>query len=85
MVGKHFNEFRTPSVLILDDDSKWLEKLKAYVEKAGFKYRATDLASEAIEIAVNDDSIKVALSVRYRRPICRCGSYQGCMFLLRSK
>ncbi len=58
MVNQQFHE---SSVLILDDDPQWLEKLKAPLEDAGFKCRETQLASEAIDIALNDHLIKIAL------------------------
>lgn len=49
------------SILILDDDEKWLALHERRLKQAGFKCRATQLAKEAIEIVKTDSSVKFAL------------------------
>ena len=49
------------SILILDDDEKWLARHERRLRQAGFKCRATQFAKEAIEIAKTDGTIKFAL------------------------
>ncbi|HAZ46824.1 MAG TPA: hypothetical protein DDW76_30745 [Cyanobacteria bacterium UBA11369] len=49
------------SILILDDDEKWLALHERRLRQAGFKCRATQLAKEAIEIAKTDPTVKFAL------------------------
>lgn len=49
------------SILILDDDEKWLALHERRLRQAGFKCRDTQLAKEAIEIAKTDPTIKFAL------------------------
>lgn len=49
------------SILILDDDEKWLALHERRLRQAGFRCRSTQLAKEAIEIAKMDSTIKFAL------------------------
>ena len=48
-------------VLILEDDPNWLSRHKGYLEKAGLKVYATQIASEAIELFNNNKSIRFAV------------------------
>jgi len=47
-------------VLILEDDPSWLSKHKRYLEKAGLKVYATQIASEAIDLFNKNKSIRFA-------------------------
>ena len=49
------------SILILDDDEKWLALHERRLRQAGFKCRTTQFAKEAIEIAKTDATVKFAL------------------------
>lgn len=49
------------TILILDDDEKWLALHERRLRQAGFKCRATQFAKEAIEIARTDGTVKFAL------------------------
>lgn len=49
------------SILILDDDEKWLARHERRFREAGFKCRATQFAKEAIDIAKTDSTIKFAM------------------------
>jgi CheY-like chemotaxis protein len=63
------------SVLILDDDEKWLALHERRLRQAGVKCRTTQLAKEAIEIAKTDPTIKFALldEILFVPPIPREG------------
>lgn len=64
-------EMAEPTVLILDDDDKWLYLHRGKLEDAGFKCRATKLAKEAIDIGKTDPTIKFGLidEILYVPPI----------------
>ncbi len=50
-----------PTVLILDDEERWLALHERRIGQAGIPYRSTQLAKDAIEIAKNYASIRYAL------------------------
>jgi len=48
-------------ILILDDERDWLYRHKGWLEEAGFECIATQLAEEAVAIALEDPSIQIAI------------------------
>lgn len=48
-------------ILILDDETDWVARHKYWLEESGFECIYTQSADEAVEIALADTSIKVAL------------------------
>ena len=48
-------------ILILDDERDWLYRHKGWLEEAGFECIATQLAEEAVAIAIEDPSIQIAI------------------------